>query len=157
MLQISSQSLKNFTQINQLTTVAAKARLLLIYSIKQAWDNVCSEVIKSSFEKTGIYPFEPTKGISFKFTNQTIQNLGNIQTNRLDISNQLLTSANARLTIANRCYCTLFNYTNEIPKLQPRDIPTYFTSSTISQGFILNKLPCLIVQTLPNVYVKLFY
>ena len=115
-------------------------------------------MIKSSFEKTGIYPFDPTKGISKKFTNQTIQNLGNIQTNRLDISNQLLTSTSTRLTIANRCYCgTLFNYTNEVPKLQPREIHTFFASSTISQGFILNKLPCLIVQTLPNVYVKLFY
>ena len=50
-----------------------------------------------------------------------------------------------------------YSIKNEVPKLQPREIHTFFASSTISQGFILNKLPCLIVQTLPNVYVKLFY
>lgn len=147
-------SVQNTPKLATLPTQAAKIRYSLLLSIQKSWNMITSETIKAGFEKTGIYPFNPFKGIQNKFTNPST-NIYNSQNQTFNFSNKLLTSDTNRILIANKYYNIDIDSTEKIPIPLYNLVKPFFTTGNLSDGFILNKLPSLFINTYNGVYVKI--
>ena len=133
----------------------ARARYSIVSAIINSWYEIPITTIQHSFEKAGIFPFNPLKGITNPLTNKVI--LPVQQNNRFSISNSNLTDDYMRLSIAKKCYNEEINNISDIPKPNYDDFQSQFkVYVSHTQGFLLSVFPNIIDETEPNTYKIVF-
>lgn len=125
---------------------AARVRYLTVSSIINAWNSIPNEVLKISFEASGIYPFNPEIPLNNRFTNQTSTFPGPERHGRINITNKELTSDINRIQLFNYEFNTNFTNVNQIPKPKYSNIYSVLTIPNPTKGFILSKFPALLVK-----------
>ena len=147
-------STQNIPKLLNFTSQAAKNRYSIVYSIQKPWESITPEIIKAGFEKSGIYPLNPRKPLQNQFTHPA-QILYNNTNQYFVISNKVLTNDFYRIEIVNQYYDTNYTSFAEIPKPLYFLAKSFFSKGTISDGFILYKLPSLFVRSQPSTFVKI--
>ena len=138
-----------------LSTKIARARYGIVSAIINAWFEIPLSTLQNSWEKAGIFPFNPQKGLTNPLTNKTVIP---VQTNnRFSIANSTLTDDEMRLKLANKCYDNEITNVDEIPKPNYDNFKLDFKINvTQTQGVLLSVFPNIIDEVQPNNFQIVF-
>lgn len=131
----------------RLKNQTARARYITVSSIINSWNSVPIELLKKSFEATGILPYDPKIPLNNPNTNQSENVLEEKKRNLIEMSSQLLTSDDNILKLHNQEYGTFYINTNQIPKIKYSNVKEKFTNYCIYRGMVFTSFPIITLRT----------
>ena len=139
--------------MSQYKTQAAKQRILIIYSIINAWWQTATPPnCQAAFYATGIYPYNLNKVLSNRFVRTTTANDSYPHERGISINAQILTSDEKRIEIASDFYQATFENTDQIPQYNYDLIKEYLTTGNevVFQEFPPNYFEILLGIIIPQ-------
>ncbi len=136
---------------------AQRIRYLTISSILNSWYSISSELLRKSFEATGICPLNRLIPLNNRLTNRVVHPAPPGRRANFSIGCKLLTSPPMRIALYNKQNNAQIISINQIFCPTYKDFYDYLYQDDIAQGLNLQNFPPLLITTAPGKYEDAFY
>ena len=156
---ISSYKVSNLTKsiAQKFPNEAQRTRYLTISSILNSWFSISLELLRKSFESTGICPLNRSIPLNNRLTNRVVHPAPPGRRANFNIGYKLLTSPQMRISIYNKENNKNIISINQIICPTYKLFYDYLYEDGIVHGINLQNFPPLLISRTPEMYLDAFY